>query len=149
MRKFVFLVILVSFFSGCQFQKKNELLSGTYESYGDTNCLLKIIFENEESVEFEVFCNQINPPYNSGTLMGTVNIFENRADFEATDINDLCLLHFEFVNSKVRISQSGSDIDCGFGFGVYAAGEYNLINSEVPILGCMRPDNPCKLTTFK
>ena len=63
-----------------------------------------------------------------GEIQSVVLMKDNFAIYEKGQ----CKIVMEFLPSKVDISQTGSDADCGFGANVNAAGTYRKRNSRVP-----------------
>ena len=42
------------------------------------------------------------------------------------EMSENCKLSFDFKGSLLTVIQEGSDVDCGFGMGIYAGGNYKL-----------------------
>jgi hypothetical protein len=78
----------------------------------------------DHTYSFDLECNRGVPSYNSGVIGGTIVIKDGKAVYRTTEFAGLCELKFNFTIDVVSIIQNGSDIDCGFGHGVYCDGMY-------------------------
>jgi len=102
--------------------------TGTYVmDLGNTagGTLLVIQMPNNK-LQFDLECNRGAPSYNSGETSGTIAVKNATAIFQTEEFGAQCKIRFEFQSNGVVISQSGSDADCGFGFGVHCDGKYRL-----------------------
>jgi hypothetical protein len=68
---------------------------------------------------------------NTGYAMGEANIDGNVATFIPSDTQG-CKITIVFLHNKLKVTQEGSDADCGFGHNVYATGTYRKIRSGKP-----------------
>ena len=65
------------------------------------------------------------PSYHMGSIYGKLTVKEGKATYnEELDYAEKpCKLDFVFAGNSIKIT-SGADIDCGFGNGVYADGDF-------------------------
>ncbi|HYA31617.1 MAG TPA: hypothetical protein VED67_02575, partial [Thermodesulfovibrionales bacterium] len=88
----------------------------------------------DNKLQFNLECNRGAPSYNSGETSGTITVKNATALFQTTEFGGECTIKFEFQRNGVIISQTGSDADCGFGFGVHCDGKYRLKSRKQPKL---------------
>lgn len=69
--------------------------------------------------------------FNMGYAMGEAIIDGNVATFKPPD-TERCEITIVFLPGKLKVTQEGSDADCGFGHNVYATGTYKKIKSGKP-----------------
>ena len=69
-----------------------------------------------------------------GELSGTVALKNGSAAYEERmkGQDQACAVRMEFERGKVTVKQAGSDLDCGFGAGVTAAGVFRLTSTQEP-----------------
>jgi hypothetical protein len=113
---------------------KTDTFTGTWVSHGseDAGCELNLV-QAKDTFQFELECQRGAPSYNSGSIAGIAKLDGRNATFE-TDEFGPCRLDFEFKDKGLEITQTGSDSDCGFGFGVYANGHYTRSSEKTPVL---------------
>lgn len=69
---------------------------------------------------------------NMGQLDGEANISGDTAIFESSEFGP-CKITIKFVRpGEVKVTQNGSDADCGFGHNVFAFGLYKKVSSKKP-----------------
>ena len=69
---------------------------------------------------------------NTGVLDGKAAIMGDKAVYESKQFGT-CKITIKFVQpGMIKVSQVGSDSDCGFGHNVTAAGTYRKISSKKP-----------------
>jgi hypothetical protein len=68
---------------------------------------------------------------NMGYAMGEADIEGNIARFKPPD-TERCEITLVFLPGKLKVTQDGSDADCGFGHNVYATGIYRKISGGKP-----------------
>lgn len=95
---------------------------------------LMVVQTPDNKLQFDLECNRGAPSYNSGETSGTIAVRDATALFRTTEFGGVCEIRFEFQKNGVVISQSGSDADCGFGFGVRCDGKYRLKSRKRPKL---------------
>ena len=114
--------------------KKRWPLTGSYvlkRTKGAGGVLLvKQVSPNR--IEFELNCNRGAPSYNMGIARATVDIKNGVAVYRTTEFTGPCELKLAFKGTRVVVSQTGSDSDCGFGHGVYCDGVYRLKSRKAP-----------------
>lgn len=69
--------------------------------------------------------------FNMGYAMGEAHIEGNIATFKPPD-TERCEITIVFLTGKLKVTQEGSDADCGFGHNVNATGTYKKIRSGKP-----------------
>ena len=78
---------------------------------------------------------------NQGYIMDIAKLSRRESNIASYSSEDFdCELLFVFIESSVEVSQEGT---CGFGHAVYADGDYQLVDDNIPILGCLSLYNPC------
>jgi hypothetical protein len=68
---------------------------------------------------------------NMGDAFGEAIIDGNIATFKPPD-TERCEITLVFLPGKLKVTQDGSDADCGFGHNVYATGTYRKIRGGKP-----------------
>ena len=69
---------------------------------------------------------------NMGSLAGEASIIGDTANYSSDEFGP-CKITIKFVRSgTVKVTQDGSDADCGFGHNVYASGTYRKISGKKP-----------------
>ena len=86
---------------------------------------------NKLKVQFDGVYVNIVKSVNTGYASGEAIIDGNIATFKPDD-TERCEITLVFLPGKLRVEQSGSDADCGFGHNVYATGVYRRIRSGKP-----------------
>jgi hypothetical protein len=69
--------------------------------------------------------------FNMGYAGGEAFIEGNIATFKPLD-SERCEITLVFLPGKLKVMQDGSDVDCGFGHNVNAAGTYRKVKSGKP-----------------
>lgn len=120
-------------------------ISGLYSnmSEGLAGCHIHVEQLDLDRIEFELFCILGAPSYNSGWLHEEAALEETIAVWDSP-YGD-CQLIFTFDDRTVNIRQDGQPLDCGFGNGVAANGDFPLTSYEASPMGCVRLDDPCGL----
>ena len=115
---------LLSTFAFAQAIPKN----GSYK-YGGKDGGGVIEVKNATATGFDFFLN-VSQGMHSGTIedgkakkKGKIYIY--KAPVEEIEFEN-CKLSFDFKGSLLTVIQEGSDVDCGFGMGIYAGGNYKL-----------------------
>ena len=110
--------------------------TGTYvmDPDNESGGTLMVIQLPDNKLKFDLECNRGAPSYNSGETSGTIAVKNATALFQTTEFGGECKIRFEFQKNGVVISQTGSDTDCGFGFGVHCDGKYRLKSRKRPRL---------------
>src|SRR5262245_57312684 len=86
---------------------------------------------NKLKVQFDGVYVNIVKSVNTGYASGEATIEGNIATFKPSD-TESCEITLVFLPGKLRVEQSGSDADCGFGHNVYATGVYKKVRSGKP-----------------
>ena len=108
-------------------------LTGLYatRSRGDAGCVLAVREVTGSHVHFRLDCNRGAPSYNMGMAHGILAIAQGEATYRLTEFGGVCEIRFRFEPGVVRVTQTGTDGQCGFGGNVYADGVYRLKNRHV------------------
>ena len=73
-----------------------------------------------------------DPIANTGELDGEATITGDTAIYRSTEFGT-CNIEIKFVRAGlIKVTQEGSDADCGFGHNVYADGTYTRTSSKKP-----------------
>ncbi len=117
-------------------QNNTKNFTGTYimDLGNEAGGKLMVIHTPDNKLRFGLECNRGAPSYNSGEASGTISVKDATATFSTTEFGGECRITFEFQRDRVVISQTGSDADCGFGFGVHCDGKYLLKSRKRPEL---------------
>ena len=112
---------------------KKETKNGeTYGYFGDI--LIRPILKNK--VEVKLFICKGYPSYNSGTIIDTLTIINNKAIYKNTEIDSSCLITFLFFKRGIKVGEITNDYNsgCGFGHAVVADGFYRKKSDKIPTL---------------
>jgi hypothetical protein len=148
MKKTLFLLILLTIcFAGNAFGQRKSVsvaeVTGTFRmnfkgKFKDFANEIKIasIGNGKVKVGFELvyphFDGEGNPSPNMGTGGGTAKISGDTAIYENNEFGP-CKITIKFVKAgTIKVTQEGSDADCGFGHNVTAEGTYKKISSKKP-----------------
>ena len=107
---------------------------GTYRAYtaGGQGCTVEVGDARRDSVRVQLDCRRGDPSHHSGGMDARLLLRDGVAVDEIRDNGGLCTLRFEFKNKRVTVRQTGSDLFCGFGFGVSAIGTYPRVSRRPP-----------------
>jgi len=123
-------------------RKKSNAYNGTYateKSSDGSGCMLKVLQQYADEIDFELSCSRGAPSYNLGYAMDSIPIEGNAAIYTVSySPGKLCEIKFEFQDASVSVTQTGEPFACGFGNAVYADGMYQLLDKGIPVLGCMQ-----------
>ena len=114
---------------------KNKIVTaaqanGTYRYYQSEFRILAL-GHNKLKVQFDGIYMTVSKSPNMGYAMGEAIIDGNIATFKPPD-TERCEITLVFLPGKLKVTQDGSDADCGFGHNVYATGTYRKIRSGKP-----------------
>ena len=104
--------------------------NGVYRSYKSEFRILAL-GHNKLKVQFDGVYTTLSKSINMGYAMGEAIIEGNIATFKPPDTEG-CEITLVFLPGKLKVEQTGSDADCGFGHNVYATGTYRKIKSGKP-----------------
>jgi len=109
-------------------------VTGTYEWHRGTGagCELAVARQGRDSIAFQVECNRGAPSYNMGFVDGVIPLRAGVAIFRTSEYRNLCQLRIRFRGRTATVTQTGEDVDCGFGGWVSADGTYSRINRARP-----------------
>ena len=104
--------------------------NGIYRDHGSEFRILAL-GNSKLKVRFEgTYMTRAGYP-NMGYAMGEATIDGNIASFIPSETQG-CEIVLVFLKNKLRVEQSGSDSDCGFGHNVVATGIYRKVKSGKP-----------------
>ena len=104
--------------------------NGVYRYYKSEFRILAL-GHNKLKVQFDGIYMTVMKSPNMGYAMGEAIIDGNIAKFKPPD-TERCEITLVFLPNKLKVTQDGSDADCGFGHNVYATGTYRKIRSGKP-----------------
>jgi hypothetical protein len=104
--------------------------NGVYRYYKSEFRILAL-GHNKLKLEFDGIYMTVSGTPNMGTATGEAILDGDVATFKPAD-TEQCEITLVFLPNKLKVTQSGSDADCGFGHNVYATGTYRKIRSGKP-----------------
>ncbi|HLR04265.1 MAG TPA: hypothetical protein VK117_00515 [Pyrinomonadaceae bacterium] len=104
--------------------------NGVYRYYQSEFRILAL-GHNKLKVQFDGIYMTVSRSPNMGYASGEATIAGNVATFVPADTQG-CKITMTFLPGKLKVTQDGSDADCGFGHNVYATGTYRKIRSGKP-----------------
>lgn len=90
-----------------------------------------VLGHNKLKVQFDGIYMTLSGSPNMGSAAGEATIDGNVATFKPPD-TERCEITLVFLRNELKVTQDGSDADCGFGHNVYATGTYRKIKSGKP-----------------
>jgi len=104
--------------------------NGVYRYYQSEFRVLAL-GHNKLKVQFDGIYMTVSKTPNMGSAMGEATIDGNVATFKPPEFGQ-CTITMVFLPGKLKVTQEGSDADCGFGHNVYATGTYKKIRGGKP-----------------
>ena len=104
--------------------------NGVYRYYKSEFRILAL-GRNKLKVQFDGVYTTLAKSINMGYAMGEAIIDGNVATFKPPDFEQ-CVITIVFLPGKLKVTQDGSDADCGFGHNVNATGTYRKIRGGKP-----------------
>jgi hypothetical protein len=104
--------------------------NGVYRYYKSEFRILAM-GHNKLKVQFDGVYTTLAKSINMGYAMGEAIIDGNIATFKPPD-TERCEITLVFLPGKLKVTQDGSDADCGFGHNVNATGTYRKIRGGKP-----------------
>ena len=104
--------------------------NGVYRFY-DNEFRVLALGHGKLKVQFDGVYHTLAKSVNMGSASGEAIIDGNIATFKPAD-TERCEITLVFLPNKLKVMQSGSDADCGFGHNVNATGTYKKIRSGKP-----------------
>ncbi len=104
--------------------------NGVYRYYQSEFRILAL-GHNKLKVQFDGIYMTLAKSPNMGYAMGEAIIDGNIATFKPPD-TEHCEITLVFLRNKLKVTQEGSDSDCGFGHNVNATGTYRKIRGGKP-----------------
>lgn len=114
----------------------SKKIEGTY-LHGDAQkggAYLAIQEKEGNKLRFQLNLYRGAPNHNSGYIEDQMTYVDNVATYITTEEGDVCKITFTFSKDKVTLSQVGTEVECGFGAGVYAGGELRRTNTKAVFL---------------
>src|SRR5262249_33591226 len=105
-------------------------VNGVYRYYKSEFRILAL-GHNKLRLQFDGIYMTVSGTPNLGSAAGEASIDGNVATFKPTEMEH-CEITLVFLPNKLKVTQAGSDADCGFGHNVYATGDYRKIRSGKP-----------------
>jgi hypothetical protein len=104
--------------------------NGVYRYY-DSEFRILALGHNKLKVQFDGIYHTLAKSVNMGSATGEANVVGNVATFKPPDFEQ-CKITLVFLPGKLKVTQDGSDADCGFGHNVNATGAYRKIRGGKP-----------------
>ena len=104
--------------------------NGVYRYYQSEFRILAL-GHNKLKVQFDGVYPTLAKSVNLGYAMGQADIDGNVATFKPPDFQQ-CSITIVFLPGKLKVTQEGSDADCGFGHNVNATGTYRKVRGGPP-----------------
>ena len=104
--------------------------NGLYRYYQSEFRILAL-GHNKLKVQFDGVYPTLAKSVNLGYATGEATIDGNVATFVPPDTQG-CKITMTFLPGKLKVTQDGSDADCGFGHNVNATGTYRKVKSGKP-----------------
>src|SRR3989440_3850473 len=104
--------------------------NGVYRYY-DNEFRILALGHGKLKVQFDGVYHTLAKSVNMGYASGEAIIDGNVATFKPAD-TERCEITLVFLPNKLKVMQSGSDADCGFGHNVNSTGTYKKIRSGKP-----------------
>jgi len=104
--------------------------NGVYRFYKSEFRILAL-GHNKLKVQFDGVYTTVTKSINMGYAMGEAPIDGNIATFKPPDF-ERCEITIVFLPGKLKVTQAGTDFECGFGHNVIATGTYRKIRSGKP-----------------
>ncbi|GAA4301911.1 hypothetical protein [Nibribacter koreensis] len=117
--------------TGSYVLKAKELEGGEKGPHGELQ--VKLLDKNTAAISF--FLTVGYPSYNSGSFVDTLTYQEGKIVYSYQEEGEpKCSVTFTFTDSQVSMKQAGSDMECGFGNGVYADVSMTKTSSGIPVI---------------
>ncbi len=90
--------------------------------------------ESDTTVLFYIQLIVGEPSYNMGDLYGRITLIDGKGVFErkSSYSDEGCKWTMTFADNKLVIEILDEQYECGFGYGVYADGEYTRKSNAIP-----------------
>jgi hypothetical protein len=113
-------------------QRKKNKNDVTYGYIVDI--LIRPILNNK--VEVKLYICKGYPNYNSGTIIDTLTIINNKAIYKNSEVDSSCLITFLFFKRGIKVVEISNNYNsgCGFGYAVIADGFYTKKSDKIPTL---------------
>lgn len=139
MKRIILLVAIVLTGLGAAQAQKPRIVTAAQANgtFSARNGEIKILAlgKNKLRVQIDVFYSYKSPggpTANLGFADGQADIENDVATFQPPD-TEACKITLKFLaGNKLKVTQEGSDADCGFGHNVYANGTYRKTKSGKP-----------------
>lgn len=107
---------------------------GTYRHFGTAHegCAIEVGDRRSDSIRVQFDCNRGAPSYHHGANDVRIPLRNGVAVYRDTNHDGTCTLRFAFARGRVNVTQTGSDVACGFGAFVKIDGTYPLVSRRPP-----------------
>lgn len=107
---------------------------GTYRHFttGHAGCTIEVGERKANTVRVQFDCNRGAPSYHHGANDVRLPLRNQVATYADTNANGTCRLRFAFRHERVQVTQTGSDLACGFGAFVKIDGTYPRVSRRPP-----------------
>lgn len=152
MRLYIFLLFyLCSYYSIAQIQAwSGTYKHGTSPDSGATGQLL-IYPTNDTQATFRLDLCRCAPSYNTGAIVGQITLQNDSAGvFSITDSANFinCSLTFIKRGNLIEIKTTEKNDECGYGFGVYSQGIFELTDPSTPMEFITREGEVIKFESY-
>ena len=102
------------------------------EGYGEGEVI--VYPESDSTILFYIQLQAGEPSYNMGDLCGRVTLTDGKGvfEFKSDYAEEGCKWSMNFADNKLVIEIIDEQYECGFGYGVYADGNYNRKSNAIP-----------------
>ncbi len=105
--------------------------NGIYRYY-DNEFRILALGQNKLKVQFDGIYHTISKSVNTGNAEGEATIEGNVATLVLSEFGPCKITMVFLPRGRLKVTQEGSDADCGFGHNVYTTGTYRKIRSGKP-----------------
>jgi hypothetical protein len=107
---------------------------GTYREHdrSGAGCTIEVGDWKGGAVRVQFDCDRGAPSHHRGANDVRLPLRNGVATYEETNGNGTCTLRFAFNTQRVEVTQSGSDLACGFGAFVNIDGTYPRVSRRPP-----------------
>ncbi len=105
--------------------------NGVYRYY-DNEFRILALGQNKLKVQFDGIYHTISKSVNTGNAEGEATIEGNVATLVLSEFGPCKITMVFLPRGRLKVTQEGSDADCGFGHNVYTTGTYRKIRSGKP-----------------
>ena len=128
------LVVIPQLLLAQSVRPETRSIVGTYRHFTSTHagCAIEVGDRKADTVRVQFDCNRGAPSYHHGANDLQLPLRDGIATYEDTNASGKCTLRFVFGRDRVRVTQTGSDLACGFGAFVNIDGTYPRVSRRPP-----------------